>query len=91
MLLSQAPITCAATVEFISFVISRKTPLLLGRGSILERAMAEPAARCGHVAAAVDDKVYLWGGRRGLVVSHDGRDKAEIRCGVNILDVNVSM
>ena len=53
--------------------------------------MAEPAARCGHVAAAFENKVYVWGGRRGSSVSHDGSDKTEITRGVNILDVNVSI
>ena len=75
-----------------STVISRKTPLLLGRGSKASAlVMAEPAARCGHVAAAVEDKVYVWGGRRGRIVFHDDPDRAEIRYGVDILDVNVSI
>ena len=51
----------------------------------------EPAARTGHVAAAVEDKVYVWGGRRRrlTVVSHDGPDKTDIILKVDILDVKV--
>ena len=53
--------------------------------------MAEPSARYGHVAAGVEGKVYVWGGRRGYnSVSHDGPDKAQIMFSVNILDVKVS-
>ena len=52
--------------------------------------MYEPAARRGHVAAAVEDKVYVWGGRSGYTqVSHDGPDKTEIILKVDILDVKV--
>ena len=53
--------------------------------------MAEPSARWGHVAAGVEGKVYVWGGRRGRKLSHDGPDKAEIICTVDILDVKVSL
>ena len=50
----------------------------------------EPAERNGHVAAAVKDKVYVWGGRsRRTKVSHDGPDKTDIILRVNILDVKV--
>ena len=53
----------------------------------------EPAARYAHVAAAVEDKVYVWGGlRSGFVfteVSHDGPDKTAIIFKVDILDVKV--
>ena len=53
----------------------------------------EPAARRGHVAAAVEDKVYVWGGRRRrsqfTEVSHDGPDKTTIILTVDILDVKV--
>ena len=50
--------------------------------------MAEPSASYGHVAAGVEGKVYVWGGRRGIFkkVSHDGPDKAEIIFSVDILD-----
>ena len=48
----------------------------------------EPAERFGHVAAAVEDNVYVWGGRSGYV-SHDGPDKAAIILKVDILDVKV--
>ena len=47
-------------------------------------------ARFGHVAAAVEDKVYVWGGYRGLKVSHDGPGKSSITLKVDILDVKVS-
>ena len=54
--------------------------------------MAEPSARWGHVAAGVEGKVYVWGGRRGYQeVSHDGPDKTELIFSVDILDVKVSL
>ena len=54
--------------------------------------MAEPSARWVHVAAGVEGKVYVWGGRRGYSrVSHDGPDKEEIIYSVDILDVKVSL
>ena len=50
----------------------------------------EPAARWGHVAAAVQDKVYVWGGSIGYnEFSHDGPDKTDIILTVDILDVKV--
>ena len=51
----------------------------------------EPApVRYGHVAAAVEDKVYVWGGRSGRRdVSHDGPDKIDIILKVDILNVKV--
>ena len=45
--------------------------------------------RGGHVAAAVGDKVYVWGGWSGYKVSHDGPDKTDIILKVDILDVKV--
>ena len=55
--------------------------------------MAEPSARLGHVAAGIEGKVYVWGGRRGIFkeVSHDGPDKTELIFSVDILDVKVSI
>ena len=53
--------------------------------------MAEPSARCGHVAAGVEGKVYVWGSFIGHQVSHNGPDKAEIISSVDILDVKVSL
>ena len=54
--------------------------------------MAEPSARYGHVAAGVEGKVYVWGGRRSYQeVSHDGPDKTELIFSVDILDVKVSL
>ena len=50
----------------------------------------QPATRWGHVAAAVEDKVYVWGGWNGYTVSHDGPDKTDIVLKVDILDVKVS-
>ena len=51
----------------------------------------EPVVRRGHVAAAVEDKVYVWGGWSGRSrrVSHDGPDKTDIILKVDILDVKV--
>ena len=49
-----------------------------------------PAARRGHVAAAVEDKVYVWGGLLGYAgVSHDGPDKTDIIVKVDVLDLKV--
>ena len=49
-----------------------------------------PAARRGHVAAAVEDKVYVWGGLLGYTgVSHDGPDKTDIIVKVDVLDLKV--
>ena len=50
----------------------------------------EPAVRHGHVAAAVEDKVYVWGGYRYryMNVSRAGSDKNDI-FKVDILDVKV--
>ena len=48
----------------------------------------EPAARLGHVAAAVEEKVYVWGGWNRSI-SHDGPDKTHIIHKVDILDVKV--
>ena len=53
---------------------------------------AEPSARWGHVAAGVEGKVYVWGGRREYDhISHNGPDKAEMIFSVDILDVKVSL
>ena len=53
--------------------------------------MAEPSGRYGHVAAGVEGKVYVWGGRRRYdKLSHDGPDKAKLIFSVDILDVKVS-
>ena len=57
--------------------------------------MAVPSgsARYGHVAAGVEGKVYVWGGRRRYYdrISHDGPDKAKFIFSVDILDVKVSL
>ena len=50
----------------------------------------EPAPRYGHVAAAVDGKLYLWGGlRRDLPEIHDGPAKTAITSVVDVLDPQV--
>ena len=64
------------------------------RGECESVSMAEPSARYGHIAAGVECKVYVWGGRRAPGVSkvtHDGPDKAELIFSVDILDVKVSL
>ena len=50
----------------------------------------EPAARYGHVAAAVEDKLYVWGGwRRDSPVVHDGPAKTALISVVDVLDLEV--
>ena len=57
---------------------------------VIRLLMDEPAARLGHVAAAVENKVYVWGGLIGRPeVSHDGPDKTDIILQVDILNVKV--
>ena len=52
----------------------------------------EPAPRYGHVAAAVEGKLYVWGGmRRGLPLVHDGPKKTAITSVVDILDPQVKI
>lgn len=49
-----------------------------------------PGARRGHVAAAVEDKVYVWGGLLGYTgLSHDGPDKTDVIVKVDVLDLKV--
>ena len=48
----------------------------------------EPAVRYGHVAAAVEDKLFVWGGWNEYTVSHDSPGKTDI-LKVDILDVKV--
>ena len=44
----------------------------------------EPAARFGHVAAAIDEKLYVWGGfKKDMPEVHGGT------CVVDILDLQV--
>ena len=47
----------------------------------------EPEERPGHVAAAVENKVYVWGGYGAA--SHDDPDKTDFVLKVDILDVKV--
>ena len=52
----------------------------------------EPVARCGHVAATVENKVYVWGGCSELG-THDpeaGPYMSDIIVKVDILDLKVS-
>ena len=50
----------------------------------------EPAPRCAHVAAAVEGKLYVWGGmRRDLPEVHDGPQKTAITSVVDVLDLQV--
>ena len=52
----------------------------------------EPAPRWAHVAAAVDDKLYVWGGlRRYLSFVHDGPAKTDITSVVDVLDPQVNL
>ena len=50
----------------------------------------EPAPRYGHVAAAVEGKLYVWGGmRRDWPFIHDGPAKTAITSVVDVLDLQV--
>ena len=45
----------------------------------------------GHVAAAVDGKLYLWGGlRRDSPIVHDGAAKTKFTSVLNVLDLEVT-
>ena len=50
----------------------------------------EPAHRRAHVAAAVEGKLYVWGGlRRDSPALHDGLEKTAITSVVDVLDPQV--
>lgn len=50
----------------------------------------EPVARYGHIAAAVDGKLYVWGGRgREWPLIHDGPAKTALTSVVEVLDLQV--
>ena len=50
----------------------------------------KPVPRWGHVAAAVEGKLYVWGGlRRDLPAVHDGLTKIAVTSVVDILDPQV--
>ena len=52
----------------------------------------EPAPRYGHVAAAVDGNLYVWGGvRRDMPAVHDGSKKTAITSVVDVLDPQVKI
>ena len=51
----------------------------------------EPAPRFGHIAAAVEGKLVLWGGiRRDGPKVHDGPTKTAFTSVVDVLDVQVN-
>ena len=53
-------------------------------------ALYNPPARCGHVAVAVEDKLYVWGGlTRDLPEIHDGPAKTAFTSVVYVLDRQV--
>ena len=57
-----------------------------------EDVLYEPAPRYGHVAAAVDGKMYVWGGmRKNLPEVHDGPQKTAITSVVDVLDPQVKL
>ena len=50
----------------------------------------KPPPRWGHVAAAVEGKLYVWGGyRRDWPAVHDGPTKTAFTSVVDVLDVQV--
>ena len=50
----------------------------------------EPAPRYAHVAAAVENKLYVWGGtRRDFLFDHDGPQKTAFTSVVDVLDLQV--
>ena len=51
----------------------------------------EPAPRYAHVAAAIEGKLYVWGGmRRDLPAVHEGPEKTAITSIVDVLDPQVN-
>ena len=52
----------------------------------------EPPPRYGHVAGAVENKLYVWGGmRRDSPSVHDGPSKRALTSVVDVLDLQVKM
>ena len=65
-------------------------PLPLYRALTEMTESVEP--RYGHVAAAVEQKLYLWGGmRRDWIAVHDGPAKTAITSVVDVLDLQVKI
>ena len=49
----------------------------------------EPASRCEHSTAVVDNQLYLWGGdQRGMPKVHDSDEKRQFYSSVEVFDVN---
>ena len=62
----------------------------MAEGVLCEVLCYQPAPRFAHVAAAVEGKLYVWGGRRrDLPAVHDGPAKLAITSLVDILDPQV--
>ena len=52
----------------------------------------EPAPRYGHLAAAVEGKLVLWGGfRKDWPFVHDGPAKTAFTSVVDVLDIQVKV
>ena len=52
----------------------------------------EPAPRYGHLAAAVEGKLYMWGGlRKDFPKVHDGPTKVALTSVVDVLDLQVRL
>ena len=52
----------------------------------------EPIPRFAHVAAAVENELYVWGGiRRDWPFVHDGPAKTAITSLVDVLDLQVNV
>ena len=82
---------CKLLCKHNDAIMTHVLPPLVGGVVCVMAGEYEPAARFGHVAAAVEDKVYVWGGlgRYTEDVSHDGPNKTDIILKVDILDVKV--
>ena len=52
----------------------------------------EPVPRYGHVAAAIEGKLYLWGGmRRDFPAVHDSPERTTLTSVVDVLDLQVKI
>ena len=51
-----------------------------------------PAGRYSHVAATVENKLYVWGGwKKDTPEVHDGQEKIKLTSTVEILDLMVQL